>query len=409
MTRMKLASGRRRVGLIPLALAVLMVLSVVPAFADPRDDLDRLNRRKAEVQRRVDALAAREGDLAAQVRVLDARARRAQDEVNVLDAQMKKLNGRIAEVKKELQDAQIRLTFLSEELQEILGQLDERLDVFTDRAVAAYIAGPTAYVEGLMSANSFADLDDRISYYEAALDSDSALVEDIKVLRDETEIKRNLVEEKRQEISTKKLRLESDRIDLARVLQERASVLAARKAVLQEKETILAGVLSKKRSLEKVVEQLEADAASITSLLQTGGSSSVGALPTGGGQLLWPAAGPVTSGYGYRTHPIFGDTRLHTGVDIGAPYGATVVAADAGTVVFAGVMSGYGNAVVIDHGGGLATLYGHLSAFAVVDGQSVGRGLPIANVGCSGYCTGPHLHFEVRVNGNPVDPMPYIQ
>ena len=108
-------------------------------------------------------------------------------------------------------------------------------------------------------------------------------------------------------------------------------------------------------------------------------------------------------------HPIFGDRRLHTGIDIGAPYGAPVWAADNGTVTYAGVMSGYGNVIVVDHGGGLATTYNHLSAFAVGTGQAVGRGQQVGNVGCSGYCTGPHLHFEVRINGTPVDPMPYLQ
>jgi murein DD-endopeptidase MepM/ murein hydrolase activator NlpD len=116
----------------------------------------------------------------------------------------------------------------------------------------------------------------------------------------------------------------------------------------------------------------------------------------------------VTSGFGYRIHPIFGTRRLHTGVDIGAPYGATVSACDSGTVAFAGVMSGYGNVIAIDHGGGFATTYNHLSGFAVQPGQSVSRGQSMGYVGCTGYCTGPHLHFEVRINGNPVDPMPYL-
>jgi murein DD-endopeptidase MepM/ murein hydrolase activator NlpD len=100
---------------------------------------------------------------------------------------------------------------------------------------------------------------------------------------------------------------------------------------------------------------------------------------------------------------------LHTGLDIGAPYGAPVVAAGSGVVVYAGVMSGYGNVIAIDHGNGLATTYNHLSAFYVGTGQRVSRGTQIGAVGCTGYCTGPHLHFEVRVNGSPVDPMPYLQ
>jgi murein DD-endopeptidase MepM/ murein hydrolase activator NlpD len=116
----------------------------------------------------------------------------------------------------------------------------------------------------------------------------------------------------------------------------------------------------------------------------------------------------VVSPFGWRIHPIFHDRRLHTGIDIGAPYGATVVSGDSGTVVFAGVMSGYGNVVLIDHGDGFATMYAHLSAYSVGYGSVVGRGVPIANVGCTGFCTGPHLHFEVRINGTPVDPMPYL-
>nr|MBA3431050.1 M23 family metallopeptidase [Actinomycetota bacterium] len=97
------------------------------------------------------------------------------------------------------------------------------------------------------------------------------------------------------------------------------------------------------------------------------------------------------------------------GVDIGAPYGAPVIAADTGVVAFAGEMSGYGNAIVVEHGGGLATTYNHLSSFSVGGGQGVSRGEVIGAVGCTGYCTGPHLHFEVRVGGSPVDPMPYLQ
>jgi murein DD-endopeptidase MepM/ murein hydrolase activator NlpD len=406
INRMKLARGRRR-RLIPLALIALLTLSVVPAFADPQDQLEHNAQKKADAQKRVNELEGLTGRLSDKVRVLDDRAARAQAEVDSLDAKLQKLGDRIDVVKIDLKSAQIRLSFLSQELQGILSRLDSRLDAFTARAVAAYMAGPTAYMEGLVTSKTFAELSDRASYYEAALEADSQLVEEIGVLRAETESKRNLVEKNRQEIADKKLRLETDRIELSRVRQERASILAARTAVLNAKEAILNEKLTKKRSLERIIAQLDADSASIRALLA--GNSSAGPLPVGGGQLLWPAAGPVTSPYGYRTHPIFGDTRLHTGIDIGAPYGATVISAEAGSVAFAGVMSGYGNAVVIDHGGGLATLYGHLSAFAVVDGQAVGRGIPIANVGCSGYCTGPHLHFEVRINGNPVDPMPYLQ
>jgi murein DD-endopeptidase MepM/ murein hydrolase activator NlpD len=117
---------------------------------------------------------------------------------------------------------------------------------------------------------------------------------------------------------------------------------------------------------------------------------------------------PITSGFGPRVHPIFHDVRIHTGIDFGAGEGTPILAAADGTVVSAGVLGGYGNATVIDHGSSLATLYGHQSRLLVVAGQRVKRGQVIGLVGHTGFATGPHLHFEVRVAGNPVDPMPFL-
>jgi len=123
--------------------------------------------------------------------------------------------------------------------------------------------------------------------------------------------------------------------------------------------------------------------------------------------LLWPTAGPQTSGFGYRVDPVTGERSLHAGIDIGAPIGQSIVAAEAGTVVFAGEETGYGNYTCIDHGGGFATCYAHQSAILVTVGQPVARGEVIGRVGSTGYSTGPHLHFETRVNGTPVDPDGY--
>jgi murein DD-endopeptidase MepM/ murein hydrolase activator NlpD len=413
MVWMRSLKGLRGRGATLAVLLVCFVALAVPAFAQSLENkLENKEERKARAQARVDRLDAEADQLAAKVAVLDNEASRIQNEVNGLTENMDKLNGRIAEVQSDLTAAQQRLNFLSRELQGILSKLDRRTDLFTNRAVAAYMAGPTSHLEGLLSSTTFNEVVDRTSYYESALDADSKLVAGIELLRDETEIKRGLVEDEQERISSHKLRLEADKAELAQVLQERQSALDAQKAIVAQKESLLAGVETKKRQYEQVVAQLEADADEIQSILAAraaGASTSVGALPTGGGQLLWPANGPMTSPYGYRTHPIFGDSRLHTGIDIGAAYGAPVISADAGTVAYVGAMSGYGNVIVIDHGGGLGTTYNHLSAFAVSTGQQVGRGVPIGNVGCTGYCTGPHLHFEVRINGSPVDPMPYLQ
>ena len=411
---MRSLTGLRGRGATLAVLLVCFVALAVPAFAQSlSDQLQTKEQRQQRAQAKVSKLDAEADRLAAKVAILDNEAARIQNEVNGLNANMDRLNGRIAEVQADLTAAQQRLNFLNRELQGILSKLDRRTDLFTDRAVAAYMAGPTSHLEGLLSSTTFNEVVDRTSYYESALDADSELVADIELLRDETEIKRSLVEDEQALIASQKLKLEADKAELAQVLQERQSALDAQEAVVAQKESLLAGVEAKKGQYQQVVAQLEADADRIQSILAARAASAAplasGALPSGGGQLLWPTNGPLTSPYGYRTHPIFGDTRLHTGIDIGAPYGAPVIAADAGVVAFAGVMSGYGNVVVVDHGGGLATTYNHLAGFTVATGQQVGRGAIVANVGCSGYCTGPHLHFEVRVNGSPVDPMPYLQ
>jgi murein DD-endopeptidase MepM/ murein hydrolase activator NlpD len=390
-----------------LAAVLALLLSFpIPASADLSDELQENAQRSEVLRARIGRLEGKSQALSNKVSAADSRVASAQAEVDALDSQLAKLSHKIDEVQRDLTEAQKRMALLTRRLQEILKKLDQRVDVFTDRAVAAYMAGPTAYVDGMLSSENFRELIDRFAYYESALETDSMLVDEIEYLRDETTARRDLVEEKKEEIAQAKARLVEDRAALAQVRAQRAQILAQRQDALAEKRSLLSDVESTKARYRKVLDQLEADSDRIQAILSAGTSSGTA---SGSGQLLWPAAGPVTSGFGYRTHPIFGDRRLHTGIDIGAPYGAPVFASDSGVVVFAGVMSGYGNAVVVDHGGGLATTYNHLSSFSVGNGSSVGRGQNIAAVGCTGYCTGTHLHFEVRVNGNPVDPMPYLR
>ncbi|MDQ4064815.1 MAG: peptidoglycan DD-metalloendopeptidase family protein [Actinomycetota bacterium] len=396
----RLSPHRRR-----LAAALVAALGcagvALPAVAKP--SLRDLERRAERAEAAAARLDERGDNLSALVAELDERRVRVEAEVVRLQHELDALDARIEAKRKQLAEAQKRMAILTIELQEILEDLAARTDLFVDRAVAAYMAGPTAYVEGVLSSESFTDLVDRYEYYQSALDADSALIDEISVLRDGLETRRAEVERRQNEIAEAKLQLQIDRQSVDAIHDQRAAVLAEKRAIVAEKRSILSNVRGKQRYWER----LQARAESQIDALRL--SMSSGPLPSGGGQLLWPAAGAMTSGFGYRTHPIFGDTRMHTGIDIAAPYGAPVIAADRGTVVFAGVMSGYGNAIVIDHGGGLATTYNHLSSFLVATGSSVGRGSQIGAVGCTGYCTGPHLHFEVRVNGSPVDPMPYLQ
>ena len=156
--------------------------------------------------------------------------------------------------------------------------------------------------------------------------------------------------------------------------------------------------------IEGEIASLEKEQASIKKLI----AQQAKALGSAPGALARPVPGAISSGFGPRVHPIHGYTLMHNGVDMNGGSGQTIVAASSGTIIFAGVKGGYGNTIMVDHGGGMVTLYAHQSEFAVSAGQSVKRGQTIGYVGSTGVSTGPHLHFEVRINGNPVDPAKYL-
>ena len=194
-------------------------------------------------------------------------------------------------------------------------------------------------------------------------------------------------------------------LEMARAAQEESRAKVAAEAANEER--LLAAVRGERTEYERRIRALQAESDEIADLLRRRGSG--GAAIRGNGSLSPPLANPViTSSFGYRIHPIYGDRRLHAGIDLRATSGTPIYAAAPGEVVYAGWRGGYGNCVIIDHGGGVATLYAHQSSMAVAEGEEVSRGDVIGAVGSTGFSTGPHLHFEVRVDGVPVDPLGYL-
>jgi murein DD-endopeptidase MepM/ murein hydrolase activator NlpD len=191
---------------------------------------------------------------------------------------------------------------------------------------------------------------------------------------------------------------------VTRLVASRDALVAAER----EKSATLASIEDDQAEIHGEIEDLEAQSAALAAEIQqaqqaaSSSSSAPPVVPIGNGILGWPVSGPVVSGFGMRWG------RMHEGIDITCPTGTPVRAAGDGTVIWASWRGGYGNAVVIDHGGGLATLYAHNSAFASSVGQSVVRGQVIAYAGSTGNSSGPHVHFEVRVNGTAVDPLGYL-
>jgi murein DD-endopeptidase MepM/ murein hydrolase activator NlpD len=401
----------------PLACVVgllLVVSTVVGLPAAASDSVTELHQRQQAVTAAQQQLLSEilradklQSGLLAKISVLDASRTSMAKKVSALDSSIRGLDSRIASTRERLHASDRNLTIVTGQLQAILRQLDARTQTLEARAVASYKAGPTGAFDTLLSSQTFGDLVDRTAYLQSAVTSDTDLIDQIQTLRADTETRRAAVQAQRQVIVAARNRLQSDRATLAKQRRSKRSALRSLKGLISKKHAAVAKIESQKAQLELGIAENARESAQIAALLQAATGQS-GSVVTGSGQLVWPAVGPITSPFGWRIHPIFHTREFHPGIDIGAPYGATVSAADAGTVEFAGTMSGYGNVLVIDHGGGLATLYGHLSAYSVSVGQSVGRGAPIANVGCTGWCTGPHLHFEVRISGTPVDPMPYL-
>lgn len=324
-----------------------------------------------------------------------------QDIVKELDS----IEQDIAQISSELEQYEQDLSELQQsiaELEPVLQEKEEALQVKTEilnqRLRDIYKQGNLSYLEVLLDSTSMSDFLTRLDFLKRLMQNDVKLVKETAAERDELAKQKQDLEEKKEQV-----------ISLKRATELKKNTLAARS---QEREDTLKRLQADKAAYERAIEQLEATSRQITLMIQQYQSrtnnSSNSSMPKGNGSMIWPASGPITSGFGGRVHPITGVYKQHTGIDIGASYGSSVLAADGGTVIYAGWMSGYGNTVIIDHGGGISTLYGHMSSILVSSGSGVSQGQVIGKVGSTGLSTGPHLHFEVRINGNPTNPLAYL-
>ena len=301
------------------------------------------------------------------------------------------------------------ITKTESELKAAQARLQSREKVFYKRVRDIYINGRLSYLDVVVGSKDFSDFANRMEMLKRILQSDMDLINTIKT--------------EREEIASKKAKLEEDRakvLELEKVAQEKQNLINQKKA---ERQTVLERAMNDRDTAERAYNELMASSASITAMLQQraaeraaaaaaasqGGGGGGGATwVQGTGQLAAPVNAPITSDFGWRIHPIYGTRRLHAGTDFGVDEGTPVHAADGGVVVEAGWISGYGYTVIIDHGNGMSTLYAHNSDVAVSPGQTVSKGQVVSYSGNTGGSTGPHLHFEVRINGEPTDPMGYL-
>lgn len=403
--------------IVAVVLAVLMVFSLVfsalgsvYASAVSQSDLDALEQQKQtlaqqkqEKKNTLSALREQQASFVETKAALDEKNELAQEEIQVIKEQIDLYTEMISEKEIEANEAQ--------------AAADEQLVLYKTHLRAMEENGTfNFYLSVLFGAKSFSDLLSRIDMISEIMESDKAVEDSYKEARDfALEVKAEYEEykadltEKQNELEEEIKQLQAEIAEADNMIAELQKDIDAYTAEYSQMEADEQAVQAQIDQIAQKLKEQEEEAKRQNEANGTNQPTSPGSANVTG-SYIWPAPSCtyVTSKYGYRIHPIFGTKKFHSGVDIGAQAGANVVAADGGTVSVATYSSSYGNYVMIYHADGSSTLYAHMSSLAVSAGQTVSQGDVIGYVGSTGWSNGPHLHFEVRINGSTVDPLGYF-
>lgn len=395
---------------VALACAFVLVgglaAGVLPSHAGAHPSTqEEIDQRIEQLRRLRLQLDAQEKDVRSDISAADRRRSVLTGELAELQAVVDEVQARVDEAAAVLGGIQSRLDRKSAELRRTERALEQRMGDLRERAVQVYKHGPASLLDMLLGSEGFGEFMRRFGFMVQVVQTDNERIAEIRKMRASIFREREVIQGLRNRAVQQMTVVAHERNHAASIAR---SVDNERRAVtgeIEQQYAQLGDIKEQKEAYERETAALQAESMRIAAFLRGTSSGEATVSPRG---MIWPSSGPVTSGYGWRTHPIFGTRRFHAGIDIGAPSGSPVVAAATGRVVYAGSATGYGRHVIIDHGGGIATLYGHLSSISSGQGTVLARGGSVGAVGCTGYCTGPHLHFEVRVNGDPDNPMRWL-
>lgn len=372
--------------LLALLVVIIFLLgAILPVYADELEDhqrqLQEVGRDITQTRSKIDSVKKHERSIMGEIQTLEK-------SISANERQLESTVDRIAYLEE-------NIIKLENDIKEAQKELEDKTALLSDRLIALYEQGDISYLEVLLSATDIKDFLTRYDMVNAIVEQDVDLIETIEEQKHDLETKKSDLAVKQNELKQSY----SDQIAIKDTLDEQKS----------KKKDVLSNVQQEKNAYLRALEELEQNSRELEVMIRRmqGGSTT----QLGTGTYTWPTPGytSITSAYGMRYHPILKVRKMHTGVDIGAPGGASIVAADSGKVIHCGWMGGYGQVIVVDHGNNMSTLYAHLSAYAVSNGAEVTKGQTIGRVGSTGWSTGPHLHFEVRINGSYTDPMPYIR
>ncbi len=383
----------RQIRLAVVGYLVLGIAAAGAAIAGPTANQDL-----ASLTERLDELAQEKARVQRKLRGVKERQKRVTRQLVSLDAKIDEAEARLRRVSASVHVTRAELERASVECEQAEAELAEQKAVVAQRLVAIYQRGETRPLEVLLQSASFADFANRLYLLNQVIGRDAEMLEKFGQTQAKAEALRSELEQRYQDLQDEKSRISAEK---------RRSSSERRKAEQKKR-----NLLRDRAAWERALAELEQDSNEIEAMLQglerTPDGRERAAKPWSG-KFIMPVKGRLSSGYGYRRHPVYRVRKFHTGIDVAAPSGTPIRCGGDGIVVHAARWGGYGRCVIVDHGGGLATLYGHCSRLAVTKGQTVTQGQVIGYVGSTGLSTGPHLHFEVRRNGRHTNPKPFLQ
>jgi len=396
----------RRVALFILAICWLARPAAFASTLQQRIEQERrkaalIQQRLQQKRRELHAATLHVGDLRAQLQQTTDAIAQVQTRLGMIEARERSIRAKLAWNTLQLRAAQRSLA------------LQDRL--YKQRLVGIYEGGDLGYLAVLLSATSFADFVERWEDLRLVISADQRTVAERRAAARKVAAMQRSLERTQYDLERQQQAQQEAENQLDTLAQERRNLVALadaqRRAVAVQVANMEDISAAEEARLEALIRERQAELAA-QERARRAAAGIAGTIPPqrsgAPSHLDWPVTGTITSPFGWRQNPFGGGPEFHPGLDIAAPMGTTVTAAASGTVIMAQWYGGYGNYILIDNGGGISTGYGHLSAIYVTVGQYVQQGQAIGAVGSTGYSTGPHLHFEVRLNGKPVDPTPWL-
>lgn len=390
----------KRKFLLLLAMIMVIVLVAKPYDGQALTEIQKIDKQLKELKNEMEQTAKNQKNAEKTVKALAGQKETTKEDIEALLSRIGEVQKKLEVTQGNIASAEEKLMLTGEQLQEALKQLKNREELMDSRVRLAYTAGTASYLDVLLSSTSFSDFLDRFDAVESIVTQDRNIADQKKQYSEEVLAKKAQVEQELKAVKAMYAEMEARKSELEQNEKEKEVMMSKLAQEIEEMEEISEESEKQLTALAKKASALEAKKNTIKNYYK-------------GGKLGVPlkANYRTSSSFGYRTHPITGKKKLHAGIDMAAPKGTSVYAAETGVVIVAQSWSGYGNCIIIDHGGGLWTLYGHLmnGGIFVKKGETVKRGEKIGAVGSTGQSTGNHLHFEVRKNSEPVNPAPYLK